>query len=108
MRKTLALLTVLMVATAALAQEPNAGKQLGKMKAPVPSVRPTSPDVKYGPYARNVMDVWLAKSDKPTPVLVSIHGGGFSGGNKSVGPWLADGMPQVGHLGRGDHLPAFR
>jgi acetyl esterase len=39
---------------------------------------------KYGPYDRNVMDVWLAQSDKPTPVLVSIHGGGFSGGNKSV------------------------
>jgi acetyl esterase/lipase len=30
------------------------------------------------------MDVWLAKSDEPTPVLVSIHGGGFRGGNKSV------------------------
>ena len=30
------------------------------------------------------MDVWLADSDKPTPVLVSIHGGGFRGGNKSV------------------------
>ena len=30
------------------------------------------------------MDVWLAESDKPTPVLVSIHGGGFRGGNKSV------------------------
>ena len=49
-----------------------------------PAVRPTHPDVKYGPYGRNVMDVWLAKSDKPTPVLVSIHGGGFRGGNKSV------------------------
>lgn len=47
-------------------------------------VRPTHPNVKYGPHRRNVMDVWLAKSDKPTPVLVSIHGGGFRGGNKSV------------------------
>ena len=45
---------------------------------------PTHADVKYGPHGRNVMDVWLAKSDKPTPVLVSIHGGGFRGGNKSV------------------------
>ncbi|MFT5525873.1 MAG: acetyl esterase [Pirellulaceae bacterium] len=48
------------------------------------SVKPTHPDLKYGPAARNLMDVWLAKSDKPTPVLVSIHGGGFRGGNKSV------------------------
>jgi acetyl esterase len=49
-----------------------------------PGLPPTHRDVKYGPYDRNVMDVWLAKSDKPTPVLVSIHGGGFRGGNKSV------------------------
>ncbi|MBC8875366.1 MAG: alpha/beta hydrolase fold domain-containing protein [Planctomycetes bacterium] len=49
-----------------------------------PAVPPTHPDLKYGPYDRNVMDVWLAESDKPTPVLVSIHGGGFRGGNKSV------------------------
>lgn len=48
-------------------------------------VPPTHADVKYGPHERNVMDVWLAESDKPTPVLVSIHGGGFLGGNKSVG-----------------------
>lgn len=49
-----------------------------------PRVAPTHRDLKYGPQRRNVMDVWLAKSDKPTPVLVSIHGGGFRGGNKSV------------------------
>lgn len=50
--------------------------------------RPTHQNVKYGPHERNVMDVWLAKSDKPTPVLVSIHGGGFRNGNKSVAPDL--------------------
>jgi acetyl esterase/lipase len=49
-----------------------------------PAQPPTHRDVKYGPYDRNVMDVWLAESDKPTPVLVSIHGGGFRSGNKSV------------------------
>jgi acetyl esterase len=53
-----------------------------------PAQPPTHQDVKYGPYDRNVMDVWLAESNKPTPVLVSIHGGGFSAGNKSVGPSL--------------------
>lgn len=48
----------------------------------------THPNVKYGPEERQVMDVWLAESAKPTPVLVSIHGGGFRGGNKRVGPQL--------------------
>jgi acetyl esterase/lipase len=77
---------MLILATAvALAQNPDRQQQRGKKNAPAArSQPPTYPDVKYGPYARNVMDVWLAKSDKPIPVLVSIHGGGFQGGNKSV------------------------
>jgi acetyl esterase/lipase len=48
------------------------------------SAREVLRNVKYGPHERNVMDVWLAESKEPTPVLVSIHGGGFRGGNKSV------------------------
>lgn len=51
-------------------------------------VQPTHRNLKYGPHERNVMDVWLAKAEGPTPVLVSIHGGGFRGGNKSVDPGL--------------------
>ncbi len=47
-------------------------------------IQPTHANVRYGPHERQVMDVWLAESSKPTPVLVSIHGGGFRGGNKSV------------------------
>jgi acetyl esterase/lipase len=77
---------VLFAAAVAPAQQPEGGKKSARKNAPAaPAQPPTYPDLKYGPYARNVMDVWLAKSDKPTPVLVSIHGGGFSGGNKSVG-----------------------
>jgi acetyl esterase len=49
---------------------------------------PTHSDVKYGRHERNVMDVWTAKSDAPTPVLVSIHGGGFAKGDKRVSPEL--------------------
>ena len=36
----------------------------------------------YGSHARNVLDLWLAPSDKPTPLLVNIHGGGFQAGDK--------------------------
>jgi acetyl esterase len=51
---------------------------------PRPAVPPTHSDVKYGPHERNVMDVWLAAADRPTPVVVSIHGGAFRHGDKSV------------------------
>ncbi len=55
-------------------------------KANLPT--PTYENVKYGPHERNVLDFWQAKSAQPTPVLVSIHGGGFVAGNKSVSPQL--------------------
>jgi acetyl esterase len=44
---------------------------------------PTHANVSYGPHERNVLDLWLAKSTKPTPLVVFIHGGGFVGGDKS-------------------------
>src|SRR6185369_6057607 len=48
---------------------------------------PTHANVPYGPHERNVLDVWLARSDAPTPLLVHIHGGGWLGGDKkSVSP----------------------
>ncbi len=40
-------------------------------------------NVKYGPHERNVLDLWRAKSDKPAPLVVFIHGGGFRNGDKS-------------------------
>lgn len=45
---------------------------------------PDMADVSYGPHARNVMDVWKAKSDEPTPLLMFIHGGGFHAGSKDA------------------------
>lgn len=43
---------------------------------------PTHANVPYGPHERNVLDFWQAKSDKPAPLAVFIHGGSFSGGSK--------------------------
>ena len=37
----------------------------------------------YGDHKRNKFDMWLAKSENPTPLVIYIHGGGFVGGDKS-------------------------
>jgi acetyl esterase/lipase len=43
---------------------------------------PDHADVRYGPHERNVLDVWLAQSGTPTPLVIYYHGGGFRGGHK--------------------------
>lgn len=40
-------------------------------------------DEKYGDHPRNCFDLWQAKSGKPAPLVIFIHGGGFVGGDKS-------------------------
>jgi acetyl esterase/lipase len=61
---------------------------LAAQEQPKPKPKPTGPaptmeDVKYGEHPRQVMDVYQAKSDKPTPVVLAIHGGGWVNGDKS-------------------------
>lgn len=46
---------------------------------------PTEYDVSYGPHLRQVLHFWKAESDKPTPVLLFIHGGGWTGGGRMSG-----------------------
>ncbi len=47
-------------------------------------LEPTEANVKYDTrHERNVLDFWKAESDKPTPVYVWFHGGGFRRGDKS-------------------------
>jgi acetyl esterase/lipase len=43
-------------------------------------------DVAYGAHPRQVLDFYQAKSDKPTPVVFYIHGGGWQGGDKKTNP----------------------
>jgi acetyl esterase/lipase len=43
---------------------------------------PTYADVSYGPHERNVLDFWKAEGQGPRPLLVYIHGGGWTGGDK--------------------------
>lgn len=56
---------------------------------PTPSNSKPRPDYfnyPYGPHERNVLDLWQARSEEPTPVLIFFHGGGFVGGDK----WTLD------------------
>jgi acetyl esterase/lipase len=46
--------------------------------------KPDRADLSYGPHPNNKLDLWLAKSDAPAPLVVFIHGGGFVGGDKST------------------------
>ena len=43
------------------------------------------PDLSYGPYAENVLDIYCPKgTDRPLPTIVSIHGGGWFYGGKQL------------------------
>jgi acetyl esterase/lipase len=65
------------------------------------NVEPTRRDVAYDDdHASQRLDVYLAKSDKPTPAMIYIHGGGWRAGSKNNIPaWLkafvADGQLSV-------------
>lgn len=55
-----------------------------------PELRAENPktllNVPYGKHERQVLDFYQAKSDKPTPVVFYIHGGGWSNGDKKTNP----------------------
>jgi len=47
------------------------------------AVKPTLADLRYSDeYERSVLDLWLADSNKPTPLVIYFHGGGFKTGDK--------------------------
>lgn len=80
-RKLLALLLLVIVPQAAVAQP-----------------QPTAANFVYGKDSkRQILDFWQAKSDQPTPLVLMIHGGGWMGGDKGlyqdqVQPYLDSGI----------------
>src|SRR5206468_2780612 len=59
-------------------KDQKAARRVSRMR-----VQPTFTDIAYGPFEINRLDFWKAPSTAPTPVLVLIHAGGFTGGDKS-------------------------
>src|SRR5581483_6833527 len=65
-----------------------------------PRPYPVAPDVanaRYGPHERNVFDLWKAKTGRPSPLVIFIHGGGFTAGDKTaLSPALLNGCREKG------------
>jgi acetyl esterase/lipase len=61
--------------------------------------KPTVANVPYGPQPPQVLDFYKAPSDKPTPLVFEIHGGGWLNGDKGgfneIAPYLAAGISVV-------------
>jgi hypothetical protein len=84
-------LSWILLVSVAWPQEPSAWKRRNAQKKRAGTSQPISgagvsatfTNVRYGPDERNLLDIWLAKSSKPTPLVVYIHGGGFLHNDKS-------------------------
>ena len=51
-----------------------------------PQLQPTHANVPYSEHAPCQLDIWIAEGDGPRPLLVYIHGGGWTTGNKTRTP----------------------
>jgi acetyl esterase/lipase len=79
------------------APQPEAAATKPAANAPTPTLA----NVPYGTHERQVLDFYKAASDKPTPLLFFIHGGGWVAGDKAgqtgprVKPFLDAGISVV-------------
>jgi acetyl esterase/lipase len=90
-------LVVVALSPAALTQPQEKEKAKAQPKTPpVPEGTQVSRDLRYGPHEeRNVLDLYVPKSDSPVPLVIWVHGGAWQGGSKDAGnpamPFLARG-----------------
>ncbi len=80
---SIALLIAVAPSFGAQSSDAKAARAARRASSPA-AVKPDYANLSYGPYQNNQLDLWLAKSTHPTPLVVFIHGGGFIGGDKSA------------------------
>lgn len=88
-------MTAISLATAASAADKATAKKPAQRAAKAaaktpPGPKPTLANVPYGTHPKQVLDFWKAESEKPTPLLFFIHGGGWMGGSKDRVSAVAD------------------
>ena len=94
-------LTVLVSSSVLAADPATAAPQSPAVATPANAAAPapTAANVPYGSHERQVLDFYKADSDKPTPLVFFIHGGGWVAGDKrnpgSLAPCLAAGISVV-------------
>lgn len=79
---TTALIGAIAVTTVLLGVTDAQQQRAQRNRPAAPRVQPTHADVPYGTHAQQKIDIYLAESDRPTPLVLYIHGGGFRGGSK--------------------------
>lgn len=73
-----------LVLLALVAALPAGGQEPAAAKLPAGAAA-AHPDLRYGPHPeRNTLDLWVPKADGPVPLVLWVHGGGWSAGAKSA------------------------
>ena len=85
-------LAVLIPVVVGAADKAPAKKPTARAAKSTPLPKPTLEDVAYGKHPKQVLNFWKAESDKPTPLLFFIHGGGWMGGDRSK---VAELLPEM-------------
>ncbi len=89
MKKLALLVTLLAAPLGAQNAAPNRNAvdvNLNPVPWPKSVPQPTLSNVPYGKHRKQVLHFWKVESDKPTPLLFFIHGGGWQNGHRLSGP----------------------
>ena len=85
-------LAVLIPVVVGAADKASAKKPAARAAKSAPLPKPTLEDVAYGKHPKQVLNFWKAESNKPTPLVFFIHGGGWMAGDRSK---VAELLPEM-------------